>query len=61
VTSAALVLDEDPRAFELALVREPAQRSRLANSFQTGLALTVIVVVQVAWLAALGYGLLTFA
>ena len=61
VTSAALVLDEDPRATELTVVSELPRQSRLAGSFQSGLALTVIVVVQVGWLAALGYGLLIYA
>jgi hypothetical protein len=61
VTSAAFVLEEDPRRFDLAVVAEPAPEAPATGSLQTRLALTLIVAVQVAWLAALGYAALAFA
>jgi hypothetical protein len=61
VTSAALVVDQDRRPFDLAVVAEPAPEAPAAGSLQTRLTLTLIVVVQVAWLAALGYAVLAFA
>jgi hypothetical protein len=61
VTSAALVLDEDPRTFDLTVVDEPAPEAPAAVALQTRLALTLIVVVQIAWLAALGYAALAYS
>ena len=61
MTSAALVLDEDPRALDLTAVSETATEARAAGSLQTRFALVLIIVVQAAWLAALGYAVLTFA
>lgn len=62
MTSAALVLDEDPRTLELDLtvVGETATEARPAGSLQTRFALVLIIVVQAAWLATLGYAVLTF-
>jgi hypothetical protein len=61
VTSAALVLDEDPRAFDLTVVGEPALQPPAPGALKNRLALALIVLVQVAWLATLGYALLAFA
>ena len=59
MTSAAVALDEEARPFELTVVElEPEAQS---GSVGTRLALTLIVVVQLAWLAALGYAVLAFA
>ena len=60
MTSAALAIEEEARPFELTVV-EPEQAAEPGGSLRTRLALTLIVVVQVAWLAALGYAVLAFA
>jgi hypothetical protein len=61
LTSAALALDEErPGAEEAAVVETTAQVSG-SSALRTRLALLLIVVVQVAWLAALGYAVLAFA
>ena len=60
MSSAALAQDNDALPFELAAARlEPHAPS--AGTLQTRLALTLIVVVQIAWLAGLGYLILAFA
>jgi hypothetical protein len=61
VTSAALVLDEESRAFDLTVVSEPAPQAPPAGALRTRLALGLIVLVQVAWLGTLGYAVLAFA
>jgi hypothetical protein len=60
VTSAALALDENPGSFELSVVGQPALEAPAAGSVRTRLALALIVLVQVAWLAGLGYAVLSF-
>ena len=60
MSSAALAKNSDARPFELAgATLEPDAPS--AGTLQTRLTLTLIVVVQVAWLVALGYLVLAFA
>ena len=61
MTSAALVLDEERPAVEPPAVSEPPPRVAADGTLRTGLALALIVVVQVAWFAALGYALVAFA
>ena len=61
VTSAALALKEDRHSFELSVVAEPALEAPAAAALRTRLALALIVLVQVAWLGALGYAVLAFA
>ena len=60
VSSAARAKNHDPRPFELAAITlEPDIPS--AGTLQMRLTLMLIVVVQVAWLMALGYLVLAFA
>ncbi len=60
MSSAALAQDNDALPFELAAAGlEPHATS--AGTLQTRLTLTLIVVVQIAWLAGLGYLILAFA
>jgi hypothetical protein len=61
VTSAALPLDEERRSFELTVVAEPAFEASADGQLKTRMALALIVLVQVAWLGALGYAVLTFS
>ena len=60
MSSAALAQDDDALPFELAAARlEPDAPS--AGTLQTRLTVMLIVVVQIAWLAGLGYLILAFA
>ena len=62
MTSAALALDEERPEVEAGHGRRDARPPSSAHSaLRTRLALALIVVVQVAWLAALGYAVLAFA
>jgi hypothetical protein len=61
VTSAALAFEEDRRRHELTLVAEPAFEAPAKAHLKARVALALIVLVQVAWLGALGYAVLALA
>ena len=58
MTSAALALDEDPGSLELTVVGNPALEAPADGLVRTRLFLALMVLVQVVWLAGLGYGVL---
>ena len=60
MTSAALVGDQERHAVESATVIEMPTPAAAHSTLRTRLAVAVIVLVQVAWLAALGYAVLAF-
>ena len=60
MTSAALVGDEERHAVESATVIEMPAPAAAHSALRTRLAVALIVLVQVAWLAALGYAVLAF-
>ena len=60
MSSAALAQNDDALSFEPAAARLEPDAPR-AGALQTRLTLMLIVVVQIAWLAGLGYLILAFA
>ncbi len=60
MTSAALVGDEARHAVESSTVIELPAPAAAHSTLRTRLAFALIIVVQVAWLAALGYAVLAF-
>ena len=60
MTSAALVGDQERHAVESSTVIEMPAPAAAHSTLRTRLAVAVIVLVQVAWLAILGYAVLAF-
>ena len=60
MTSAALTGDQERHAVESATVIEMPAPTASHSMLRTRLAVALIVLVQVAWLAALGYAVLAF-
>jgi hypothetical protein len=60
VTSAALAGDDARHAVESGTVIEMPAPAAAHSTLRTRLAIALIVLVQIAWLAALGYAVLAF-